>query len=358
MRPKFRIDLWLLAPVAILVIISLTTLFSIDIAYFRSQITALVIGLLAFLFFSQINIDALRQFRNTIYIVSIILLGIVLLMGIESRGAVRWVEIFGIRIQFSEVLKPFLALAFASFVADKRTPSIKSFFLILLLTLPIVLLIVWQPDLGSGLIYAFVALLTLLVSGFPYKWFALIFIPFILASPFILSMLHEYQRQRILTFLNPTSDPLGTSYNSIQAIIAVGSGAFFGKGLSEGTQSGLKFLPEKHTDFIFATIAEGLGFVGVVIIIAALFLLCYRSYIIFRNSKDFFTKIFTISCFGFIFVPFFVNTAMNIGYLPIVGVTLPFVSYGGSSLLSSFIFIGFLSAVSVGQRKKDVLEIK
>lgn len=358
MRLKFRIDLWLLAPVVILVTVSLTTLASIDVSYFQSQAVALVVGLVAFFFFSQINIDAVKQFRNSIYIISIILLGIVLLMGIESRGAVRWVEILGVRIQFSEVLKPFLALSYASFIADNRHPSLKSFFSILFLTLPIVLLIVWQPDLGSGLIYAFVALLTLLVSGFPFRWFVIVLIPFILASPLIMSQLHEYQRQRILTFLNPTADPLGTSYNSIQAIIAVGSGSFFGKGLSEGTQSGLKFLPEKHTDFIFATIAEGLGFVGVVIIIAALFLLCYRSYIIFKNANDFFTKIFTASCFGFLFVPFFINIAMNIGYLPIVGVTLPFVSYGGSSLLSSFIFLGFLSAVSVGQRKKDILQIK
>jgi rod shape determining protein RodA len=170
--------------------------------------------------------------------------------------------------------------------------------------------------------------------------------------------LHDYQRQRIFTFLNPQSDPLGISYNSIQALIAVGSGQFMGKGISEGTQSSLRFLPERQTDFIFATIAEGLGFIGTVLIILSLFFLCYRVYCLFRRTSDRFIQIFSLCAFGFFLIPSFINIGMNVGIVPIVGVTLPFVSFGGSSLLSNFIFLGILSAMSSSQRHKDVLEIK
>jgi rod shape determining protein RodA len=161
-----------------------------------------------------------------------------------------------------------------------------------------------------------------------------------------------------MTFLNPTSDPLGISYNSIQAMIAVGSGTFLGKGLSEGTQSGLRFLPERQTDFIFATIAEGLGFLGALIIVLALLFLCYRVYLIFSATSDKFIKVFSACAFGIFLIPSFVNIGMNIGIVPIVGVTLPFVSFGGSSLLSNFIFLGILSSMSTSRKHKDVLEIR
>jgi rod shape determining protein RodA len=326
--------------------------------FFRSQLISLVVAGVAFFFFSQVNIEFLKQIRLPIYVVSILVLGIVLVLGIESRGAVRWVDIFGIRLQFSEILKPFLAIAFASYLSDQTTPSKKTFFFTLAFLLSIVVLIALQPDLGTGLMYAGVGILALLVAGFPLWWFGLALLPFVVFSPLLWTMLHEYQQRRILTFLSPTTDPLGASYNGIQAIIAVGSGAFFGKGFAEGTQSGLKFLPERHTDFIFASLAEGLGFFGAIIVIVSFLFLLYRIYRIFQNSEDVFCKIFTVCGFGFLLIQFFVNIGMNIGYLPIVGVTLPFVSFGGSSLLSSFIFLGILSAMSVSQKNKHVLEIR
>jgi rod shape determining protein RodA len=170
--------------------------------------------------------------------------------------------------------------------------------------------------------------------------------------------LHDYQKQRILTFLNPGSDPLGTSYNVIQSVIAVGSGMFAGRGLGQGTQSGLRFLPERNTDFIFATISEQLGIVGSVIVLICFILIIYRIYIIFQKSDDKFCKIFAAIVFFSFLIQLFVNIGMNTGILPIVGVTLPFISSGGSSLLSNFIFLGFLSAISRSSKANDVLEIR
>ena len=357
MKNRFPIDLWLLVPTAVLVIISLTVLFSLDAALFQNQLFTLGIGIIAFFVFSRINIESVKQLQLPIYIASLIMLGIILVIGIESRGSVRWIDIFGIRLQFSEILKPFLALVFASYIAEKKHPTFGSYVKLIFFIFPVFLCIFLQPDLGTALLYVLVAFFALAVIGFPLRWFALSSIPLILASPFIWLTLHDYQRHRIMTFLHPSSDPLGTSYNSIQAMIAVGSGSFGGKGLSEGTQSVLRFLPERHTDFIFATLAEGLGFVGSGIVIVALLFLCYRIFMIFNDSKDLFTKTFAACACGFILISRFVNIGMNIGIVPIVGITLPFVSFGGSSLLSNFIFLGILSSISSSKRR-DVLEIR
>lgn len=358
MTQRYKLDIRLLGPVAVLITISLITLLSINVAYFRSQLLSLFVSILAYIFFSKISLDFFKQLRLPIYVASIILLAIVLGVGIEARGASRWIELFGVRLQFSEVLKPFLCLSFASLITETRELHFRKFLKIILLLLPIVLLITVQPDLGSGLLYAAVAVFTLLVVGYPLLWFVIASLPLILASPLIWNMLHGYQKQRILTFLNATNDPLGASYNGIQAIIAVGSGAFLGKGISEGTQSVLMFLPERHTDFIFATIAEGLGFVGAGFLLLAFFLLLFRIFVLFRDSADVFNKAFLASVFGFFLIQGFVNIAMNMGILPIVGITLPFVSFGGSSLLSNFIFLGMISSLTMSGQNRDVLQIR
>jgi rod shape determining protein RodA len=358
MKLKCKFDLLLLVPVIALIIISLTTLLSINVSYFRSQLFALLFAFFAFFMFSQISQDFLRQLKVPLYILSLIILFIILIIGIESRGATRWVELFGIRIQFSEILKPFFALSFASYLSEEDRVSIKSFFLTICFLLPVIIFIFLQPDLGNALIYLFVVLFVLLIRGYPLRYFGLGMLPFLCLSPVLWSMLHDYQRQRLLTYLHPKADPLGASYNGIQAIIAVGSGAFGGKGFSEGTQSLLRFLPERQTDFIFATIAEGLGFVGTSIVIIAILFFCYRIYRIFICCDDRFTKIFAACTFSYFLIQGFVNIAMNVGFLPIVGVTLPFVSFGGSSLLSSFIFLGILSSLAQSARNNQMLEIR
>ena len=358
MKSLLRIDWVLLVPVGILVTISLVTLFSLDVRFFINQFISLGVAFVAFIIFSQLNIDFLRKYSLHIYIASIALLLVTLVIGIESRGSMRWIDIFGVRLQLSELIKPFLAVAFAHYVAKQAYPTFKSFISVILLLTPVFALTELQPDLGSATLFGMVAMLGLFVAGYSLRWFVLLATPVILAAPLIWMRLYDYQKQRILTFLNPQADPLGVSYNSIQALIAVGSGSFLGKGLSEGTQSGLRFLPERQTDFIFATIAEGLGLIGALIIIGALFFLCFRIYKTFADSKDRFIKLFATVSIGFFMIPGFVNIGMNIGIVPIVGVTLPFVSFGGSSLLSNFIFLGILSSLHVSQRHKNVLEIK
>lgn len=356
-RSKFlNIDIQLLIPVLILQILSLTTLFSIDINLFRNQLIFTIISLVFFIFFSQLNYKIFQFYAKPFYILSIVLLLLVLALGIESRGAVRWVELAGFRIQFSEILKPFLAVSLAAFLIRSKTDFV-SFIKIFGFLLVICLLIFLQPDLGSALIYFIVALSTLIFFGFPLKYFfsGLLFLGGVF--PIVWKLLHDYQKERIFTFLNPAKDPLGTSYNAIQSIIAVGSGEFLGKGLGQGTQSHLYFLPERHTDFIFATISEQLGFAGSVIIILCFSFILYRIYNIFQNSPEEFPRIFSAILFFLVLIQFFTNLGMNMGVLPVVGVTLPFVSYGGSSLLASYISLGLLSSIQVEERNDKVLEI-
>lgn len=355
-RSLLDIDWGLMLPVIVLVALSLTTLFSINFSLFRNQFIFFIIGIIAFLFFSETNYRAVKLYSLPIYIASIMLLAIILIVGIETRGSVRWLELFGFRAQFSEVLKPFLAIAFASFLSLKENYSFKTIFMIIALAMPIVFLIFLQPDLGNALIYFMVVILTLIVFGFPIRFFIGGFIFISMLTPLLWKFLHDYQKNRILTFFNP-NDPLGLSYNAIQSVITVGSGMLSGRGLGLGTQSGFRFLPERHTDFIFATLSEELGFVGGLVVVLAFIFLLKKIFVIFLNQEDLFSKIFAIIVFSLIFMQFFVNIGMNIGIIPIVGITLPFVSYGGSSLLSNFILLGFLVAVNKRQNR-NVLEIK
>lgn len=361
MNPRssfFQLDLGLLLPVFVLILLGLSTLFSIQFGYFRSQLIFLFISLFFYFVFSHVDCKAIQLYAFPIYWISLVLLFVLLLLGIESRGAVRWIDVFGIRVQFSEILKPFLAVSLASFLSTRDKLSFKSFITLLGFLFPVTVLIYLQPDLGNAVLYLGVTVLTLIIVGYPFAWFILGVGGALAFSPFLFQFLHEYQRKRILTFFHPAKDPLGTSYNVIQSVIAVGSGMMFGKGISEATQSRLRFLPERHTDFIFATFSEGFGFLGGCILFITFSILMYNIYSIYKNSDDRFCKIYTASVFFVFLIPIFVNIGMNIGIVPIAGVALPFLSYGGSSLLSNFIILGILSAVKRNIRKADVLEIK
>ncbi len=351
------IDWRLLTPAIILTILSLTTLFSIDFSLFRSQLTFFVIGIFVFLFFSQINFKSTKIYSMSIYIISIILLFIVLVIGAETRGSVRWLEFLGFRVQFSEILKPFLAVSFSAYLSFSNNYSFKILFSAICFLLPIFFLVFLQPDLGNALVYLLVVILTFIIFGFPLRFFFAGLIALSALSPIIWNFLHDYQRQRILTFLNP-NDPLGLSYNVIQSVIAVGSGMLIGRGLGLSTQSGLRFLPERHTDFIFATVSETFGLIGAILVVLIFAFLLYRIFIIYINQEELFEKVFSIIAFFLIFFQFFINVGMNIGILPIVGITLPFVSYGGSSLLSNFILLGILNSMNKSDTSHRVLEIK
>jgi len=356
-RSVFDIDWGLLIPVIFLVILSLITLFSVDFPLFKSQLVFFIVGIFAFLFFSQTNYKAIKFYALPIYLISIVILIVVLFIGVEARGSVRWLDIFGFRIQFSEFLKPFLAISLSSYLASRNNYSLKTFFLATCFLIPIILLVFLQPDLGNAIIYFLAAIIAFAVYGFPFRFFFLELGVFLVFSPIFWKFLHDYQKQRIMTFLSP-NDPLGLSYNAIQAVIAVGSGMLIGRGLGLGTQSGLRFLPERQTDFIFATLSEELGIIGSLLVIVAFIYLLYRIFVIFREQEDLSAKIFAAVAFAIIFIQFFVNVSMNMGMLPIVGITLPFVSYGGSSLLSNFILLGILCSMSRDGSSHKVLEIK
>ncbi len=340
-----HIDFTLLVPAIVLVILSLTALISVNNMLFKSQLVYFFISFSAFFFFSHVSYKTAGLYKFPIYIISLILLTIVLIIGTESRGAVRWLDIFGLRVQFSEILRPFLIVSFSSFLAQRNT-SIKTLLQVIGLTIPILILIAVQPDLGNALIYFGATVLTLIIFGFPFVWFLAGLVFSVFSVPFFFKFLHDYQKERLLTYIHSSKDPLGSSYNAIQSVIAVGSGSFFGKGLGQATQSGLKFLPERHTDFIFATISEELGFVGACLVLFCFAILLFRIYAIFSSSDELDTKLFVAFSFSFLLIQFFVNVGMNIGILPVVGIALPFLSYGGSSLLSHFIMLGFLSSIA------------
>jgi rod shape determining protein RodA len=352
-----NIDWGLLIPVIVLMFLSLATLFLIDVGLFRSQFVFLIVGVFAFIFFSQTDYKAVKFYSLPIYIISIALLVIVLVVGDQTRGSIRWLDFFGFGIQFSEILKPFLAISLAAYLSSRGSYSLKTLLCSILFMSPVVFLVFLQPDLGNALIYILAAIIAFVVFGFPYKYFFSGLITISILSPIFWRFLHDYQKQRILTFLNP-NDPLGLSYNAIQAVISVGSGMFFGRGLGSGTQSVLRFLPERHTDFIFATLSEELGMIGSLLLIGTFVFLLYKIFTIFRLQESFFNKTFTAIAFSIIFLQFFVNIGMNIGILPIVGITLPFVSYGGSSLLSNFILLGIVSSMSRDIEDNKVLEIR
>lgn len=351
------VDWHLLTPVIILAILSLSTLFSISGELFRLQLLFFLFSFGVYILFSFVNLDSIRGFSLIIYIFSVVVLLFLILFGEETRGAARWVEILGIRIQFSEILKPLLAISLSSYLVTSKR-SAWTFISVLILTGTAAFLIMKQPDLGNGLIYLFTVLLVLFYAGFPIFLFFIYGFCVLAATPIIWRFLHDYQKDRILTFFNPGSDPLGTSYNAIQAVIAVGSGMLFGKGLGQGTQSALHFLPERHTDFIFATLAEDFGLIGTLILLLCFAYLLYRIYIISQSTSDRFSKLFAASAFFLFLLQIFFNIGMNIGLSPVVGITLPFVSYGGSSILSNFIFLAILSSIGKSQRRISTLEIR
>lgn len=354
----FSVDWMLFGPVFVLIVISLATLFSINTNYFINQTIYIFMSLVVFFVLSHSHYRTLEQYGSIIYIAALVVFVFVLFLGFESRGAVRWVDIFGFRIQFSEIFKPLLLISLAGFLKDAKRTSFTSLLTSFVLLIPVFFLIFKQPDLGSALLYTVTFIATVMVFGYPLRWFIAGFLAVGALVPVFWSLLQGYQKDRVTAFLRPESDPLGMSYNAMQALIAVGSGAFFGKGLGQGTQSVLRFLPERHTDFMFATITESFGFFGGTIILVCFAVLLYRIYVLSGMVDDPFRKIFCIGAFFLLLSQFFVNVGMNIGLLPIVGVTLPFVSYGGSSVMSSFMLLGLLSSFSFELKDRPVLEIR
>ena len=313
---------------------------------FLSQLIFYLVGFVIYFIFSHIDYQIYRPFWLLIYVLSCILLLGIYILGIESRGAVRWIEVAGFRLQLSEILKPFILLSFASFLAEHPPRKIKNLIYAGSLSVLPFLLVLKQPDLGSAMIYALAFSGMIFIAGVPIKQIIFGICTFFVASPLVWHFLRDYQKSRILSFLSPESDPRGASYNAIQATIAVGSGMLFGKGLGHGTQSQLLFLPEKHTGFVFASFVEELGLFGAMILLSAYILIIYRIFKIVARSNDTFGNIYLIGVLSMLLGQVFINVGMNIGILPVTGITLPLVSYGGSSIIALMITLGITQNIA------------
>lgn len=321
---------------------------------FSGHLVFFLAGLAGFWLLSRIDSRLYQPFWGFIYGLSLLLLLITLLQP-EIRGSRRWIEVFGFTFQPSEIVKPLIIIAWSGFLAARPKKDWRVFLGYLGLFIPVFGIVFKQPDLGNALLFFGVFLLLIPAAGFPLRYFfSLLFLLFA-SLPVAWGHLAEYQKLRLLTFLNPGLDVQGAGYNSLQAIIAIGSGKFFGRGLGAGTQSALKFLPEYHTDFIFASMTEQLGVFGAAIIIGIYFLLLLQIFRVAVRNQGF-TYIAGLGIFLQLFLQVSINIGMNLGLLPITGVTLPFFSVGGSSILATFIALGIMAGFATKKTTIKLIE--
>ena len=306
------------------------------------------------IFISFINIKTWHSLGYLFYIIVLGLLIWASLFGITASGSQRWINLYFINLQPSELMKIAIILCFAKYyhrIQLSGVNKLKNIIIpILILFIPIAL-VISQPDLGTAILIALSGIIVLWLAGVNIKYFFYSTLAFIISAPFVISFLKPYQKLRILTFFDPDKDPLGAGYQIIQSKIAVGSGGLTGKGFLKGTQGYLEFLPEKHTDFIFTLFSEEFGFIGSLILLILYAVLIFRIIRIGALSRSFFGKFF---CYGFgsaIFVYVTVNMSMVLGLLPIVGSPLPILSYGGSSMLATMIGLGIVMSTKIYSRQ-------
>lgn len=328
----------------LLLCISVIIIFSSSVELATQQLFYSILGFVLYFLISRFDYRAIKNLILPLYFFTLALLIIVLILGIETRGSIRWIPIGFFNIQPSEFAKPVIILVLADFWSRNLTSWI-NIFKSLALTMPILLLVFRQPDLGTTLTILAIWIGILISTKISVKKVLAILLIFLLTVPLGWISLHDYQKQRIINFLSPSSDPLGTGYNIIQSTVAVGSGQIFGRGLGRGTQSRLQFLPEYRTDFIFASIAEELGFLGSLLILAIYFYLIIYCLNQVRYASDPFGFLIILGVVSMLIFQIAVNIGMNIGVVPITGITLPLVSYGGSSLISTLISLGLVSSV-------------
>ena len=316
---------------------------------FISHFSKICLGLSIMIVVSLIDLNFIKKHAYLFYLVGIILLIFATFYGIVGKGSRRWLNLGGLIFQPSELIKILVIITLAKFFDEKKIQSTKDYIFLILpifLILSPFLLILIQPDLGTAMIVLLLGLIIFFISGISWKFFGVLSFFFIFFAPYIWGGLKEYQQKRILTLFNPESDPLGSGYHIIQSQIAVGSGGIFGKGWTKGSQSHLDFLPEKHTDFIFSMLGEEFGFLGTISVIGLICLITYLTYAIASKSfSDNFNKMVGYGIISNYFFVSMINMSMVIGILPIVGLPLPLVSYGGSSMISYFIGFGIILSI-------------
>ncbi|MBI2611402.1 rod shape-determining protein RodA [Candidatus Gottesmanbacteria bacterium] len=323
---------------------SLAVIASTNPKLFPSQLIFFLLSAGLYIIFARLDYRVYKPLLGFLYLVSVISL-IIPFIGPEIRGAQRWIDILGFRLQTSEVVKPAIFVILAQILSQTKFLHLPSKLAAgLAISLPI-LIIFKQPDLGNVIVYLGVFVLLLIARGIKIRNILSLAIVSVLFFPLIWNNLAEYQKLRIITFLDPGADPAGAGYNALQSTIAIGSGGIFGLGLGRGTQSHLRFLPEFHTDFAFASQIEEFGFISGIFILACYFILLFRLLLIARQTADSFGRLIVIALFSQIIIQLFINIGMNIGILPVTGITLPFLSYGGSSIIGLSIALGLVYSV-------------
>ena len=351
------VDYFLIIIVAIIGSMSVFSIYSTESGnfsfYTKNHLTRFLVFFFMFLVLSFVRVSFWYRQAYIFYILGILLLLLVIFFGISASGSKRWINLFIMNLQPSELMKIAIIVCFARYYHRIQSSDIQSYKYLLqpiiLLLIPCYLVIT-QPDLGTAILIAGSGLAIIWLAGLNLKYFIYSGLILLVSLPFVISILKPYQKSRILTFFNPDRDPLGAGYQIIQSKIAIGSGGLLGKGFLQGTQSYLEFLPEKHTDFIFTLFSEEFGFVGSMVLILLYALLIYRIIRIGFSSRSFFAKLY---CFGFasgLFLYIFVNIAMVVGLLPIVGAPLPIMSYGGSSMLSIMLGLGIVMSCKIYSR--------
>ena len=355
---KWLPDLWLTVCYLFASALSLVVLTSISPDRIGQQALMFALGLVVYLYLSSQDGEVYKTFAPIGYVLVQIILIATLTFGESIRGSTRWILLGGFQFQAGELSKPFLVLAFAYFLHHFPPRTLKNFGLnILLFAIP-AFLIFREPDLGTTLVISSIFIIQLFVAGLPWWCLGLVASLSAFLWRYFPRLLHDYQLERLSTFFDPYRDPLGSGYNVIQSLIAVGSGGLFGKGLGHGTQSHLRFLPERHTDFIFASLTEELGLIGSLLVIICLGALFYRLLSLATHSRDALARFIYLGSFGYLAFQTFINLGMNIGIAPVTGVTLPLISYGGSSILATSITLGIASSLSRTKQRESLLEIR
>lgn len=356
---------WVLFFSAILLLsFGLAALYGIAVSYddpnfanFKKQLIFAGVGIAIVVLVGFFDYTIFAQYAFMLYIIAALLLIAVLFFGETLRGTTGWLNVFGFSFQPVEIAKiallVFLAKFFTSHPKEKRQMS----FMLKtgLITFVYFILVLLQPDFGSGILLLSIWLGLLLVSKIKLRYLLILFSIFLVmfASGWFF-VFQDYQKDRIMTFLQPTADPLGSGYHVRQSIIAIGSGMFFGRGLASGSQSQLRFIPASQTDFIFAVIGEEFGFLGSFVVLAIFGVFFYRLIRTAKRANNEFAMYLVLGITSLFFAQFLVNAGMNIGIMPVTGIGLPFVSYGGSFLLVSFLLLGIVQSISLRSEKYKI----
>ncbi|CAL1328988.1 peptidoglycan glycosyltransferase MrdB [Candidatus Providencia siddallii] len=352
---RFHIDIPMLLIITALLIYSIFVMWSAcgqDIYKIEKKITQIISGIIIMFLMAQISPRIYEKLAIHLFIFCIILLILANIFGEITKGAQRWLDFGFIRFQPSEIAKIAVPLMIARFINRNSYPpsSKKTLIALIIISIP-TLLVAIQPDLGTAILIALSGIFVLFLAGISWKLIIISIIILSLFIPFLwYFLMHDYQRSRIIMLLNPDSDPLGAGYHIIQSKIAIGSGGFTGKGWLQGTQSQLEFLPERHTDFIFAVLAEELGLIGVLILLTLYILLVIRCLYIANNAQNTFGRIIVGSLTLIFFIYCFVNIGMVSGILPIVGIPLPLMSYGGSALIVLMSSFGIIMSIHTNKK--------